>query len=62
MDNTAYCTNDYDSAISVVMWATYNGMQGNKSEAKLFNTTQERITSTTITSPTTTQKGIKCFT
>ena len=57
-ENTFYCTNDYDNAISVVMWATYNVTQGIKSEAKLFTRTPESTTSTTITSPTTLQKGI----
>ena len=60
-NSTSYCTNDYDNAISVVMWATYNGTQGNTAEAELVTTTPEPSTPTTITPPTTTQKGTKLY-
>ena len=56
----SYCTSDYDNATSVIIWATYEGTQGSKSEAK-FLTTPEPSTPTTTTSPTKTQKGINLF-
>ena len=56
-----YCTNQYDSATSVIMFATYNdGTRGNRSEVKFLTATPEPST-TTVTSPTTKQKGTKHF-
>ena len=56
-NKTSYCTNDYDSADSAVMWATYKGTKGNKSGEKLLTARPKPTTSTATTSWTINQKG-----
>ena len=68
-----YCTSDYDNAILVIVWATYESKQGLKSEPALLTTrrttnTTTTITTTIITPPITTniftgkmETGIKVF-
>ena len=57
----SYCTNDYDSADSAVMWATYKGTQGNKSEEKLLTARPKQTTSRATTSRTIKQKGTNLY-
>ena len=59
---TSYCTKDYDMAVLVIMWATYEGRKGIKSEWKLFTETPKPATPKTATIlPTTRQEGITHF-
>ena len=53
-----YCTNDYDNATMIIMWATYEGRQGIKSGEK-FLTAPPEPTTTTTASISTKQEGIK---
>ena len=54
----SYCTRDHDNATSVIIWATYEGRQGIKSDAKPLTLTQESTTPTgTTVSATSTQEG-----
>ena len=56
-----YCTSQYDSASSVIMFATYSdGTRGYRSEVKVLTTTPEPTTTTTA-SPTIKQKGMELF-
>ena len=53
-----YCTSDFDNAASVIMWATYKGTQGIRSEVKYLSPLADATTSTTTTVLTTaTHKG-----
>ena len=45
----SYCTNDYDNSTSVIIWATYRGTRGVKSEKLFFSVTPMTTTWTTIT-------------
>ena len=57
-----HCTNYYDNASSVIVWATFEGRQGIKSQEIQFSTTTPKpTTSTSTTAASSTQKGIKHF-
>ena len=57
-----HCTSDYNSATSVVVWATYRGRKGNVSEETFFTPTLKPTTHTsTARSAGSTEKGIKLF-
>ena len=56
----SYCSSKYNNATSVIMWATYKGTSGIKSEAKLFTTTPGP-TATTRISPATKKTGIELY-
>ena len=51
-NKTFFCTNDYSSAWSVIMWATFNNIRGENSTKFLreFTTTTTTSTPTTVTS------------
>ena len=53
-----YCTSDYINATSVIIWVTYEGILGYKSNEIALTTTSKPI-SPTPTSTTGKQKGIK---
>ena len=56
-NKTFFCTNDYGYALSVVMWATFNGIKGNNSIAEPLQTTIRATTTTTLATFSTTRKG-----
>ena len=56
-----YCTNEYDSAASVVVWATYKGTEGIKSNETFFTTTQKPTPPPATTASAITTQGIKLF-
>ena len=54
-----YCTNDYDIATSVIMWATFKGIPGVTSEEKLLAADPKPTISTkSATSDIAIQKGL----
>ena len=55
-NSTFLCDTDYGNATSVVMWATFNGFRGVKSEVTLKTTTTSTTTATSTT-VTSTSKG-----
>ena len=38
-----FCTDDYSNSLSVTMWASHNGVNGNKSQVELFHNTRKRL-------------------
>ena len=38
-----FCTDDYSNSSSVTMWASHNGVNGNKSQVELFHNTRRRL-------------------
>ena len=38
-----FCTDDYSNSSSLTMWASHNGINGNKSQVELFHDTQKRL-------------------
>ena len=59
--NTSYCTSDYNNAKSVVMWATYKGKEGNKSNAIFLTPTPKPNTPPSTTASATAAEGIQLF-
>ena len=54
-----YCTNEYDNATSVILWATFRGRQGIKSQMTLLSTTTKQPSSSpSTTAASSTQQGI----
>ena len=53
--NDSFCTNNFTSAFSVIMWATFNGTKGNNSgpvSLKTITTTTTTMTTITVTTHT----------
>ena len=40
-----FCKDDYSNSSSVTMWASHNGINGNKSQVELFHNTRKRLVS-----------------
>lgn len=40
-----FCTDDFFNSSSVTMWASHNGINGNKSQVELFHNTRKRLVS-----------------
>ena len=60
--DTFYCTSDFDNAKSIVMWATYKGTEGDKSNVTFLTATPEPSTPpSTTTSTTVTEEGMQLF-
>ena len=38
-----FCTDDYSNSSSVTMWASHNGINGNKSQVELFHDAQKQL-------------------
>ena len=48
---TCFCTDRFDNASSVIMWATFRNETGNKSSVVSLQTTTTTTTTTTVTTP-----------
>lgn len=57
-----YCTNGYDNAASIIVWAAHEGIPGYKSDQKFLATVVKSTTSRANTKSTpTAQEGAKIF-
>ena len=62
-NSTFYCTNNFSSAFTVIMWATFNNITGENSEVvplRTFTTTTTTTSSTPTTVNTTAEGNIHC--
>lgn len=52
-----YCTNEYDNATSIILWATFGGRQGAVSQMTFLSTTTKQPSSTSTTTASSTHEG-----